>query len=58
MKGVDVKFYNHKIKIKEDEIPIKSKRYIMNMNYTKKIQARNCQIIAKLGHSSRLDNVT
>ena len=35
MEGIDPKFYEHKINMKEGTVPVKQQRYIMNPNYAK-----------------------
>ena len=38
MEGIDPKFYEHKIKLKEGTIPVKQQRYMMNPNYAKQVK--------------------
>ena len=38
MEGIDPKFYEHKINLKEGAIPVKQQRYRMNPNYAKQVK--------------------
>lgn len=38
MEGIDPKFYQHKINLKEGAIPVKQQRYRMNPNYAKQVK--------------------
>ena len=38
MEGIDPKFYQHKINLKEGAVPVKQQRYRMNPNYAKQVK--------------------
>ena len=38
MEGIDPKFYEHKINLKEGAVPVKQQRYRMNPNYAKQVK--------------------
>lgn len=38
MKGIDPSFYQHKINLKTDAVPVKQQRYRMNPNYAKQVK--------------------
>ena len=57
MKGIDPQFYQHRIDLKEDAIPIRQQRYRMNPNYAKKVKDEIDKLL-HVGFIYPIDNVT
>ena len=57
MKGIDPKFHQHRIDLKEDAIMIRQQCYRMNPNYAKKVK-EEIEKLLQVGFIYPIDNIT